>query len=104
MKLKDNITLEILYHKLKNTLASHIEVKIEKNFFYNDITWIEVNKNGFIGLKIFLKNKEITIIEHTPSFFARAFFAGFIERLYHEKERKVFKESIENYLLTEFYE
>jgi hypothetical protein len=104
MKLKDNITLEILYHKLKNILASHIEITIEKNIFDDNITWIEVNKTGFIGLKIFLKNTEIAIVEHTPSFFARAFFAGFIQQMYHQQERVVFKESIENYLLTEFYE
>ena len=104
MKLKNNVTLEIVCKKLKKDLASHLEVKINNNPVYKNIRWVEVNKDAFVGVKIFLKDNQLLIKGQIPNFLARAFFGGIISGVFHHGARRDFKQTIEDYLVTEFYE
>lgn len=104
MKLKSNVTLENVCEKLKKELASHLDVKINCNPFHKDIRWIEVNKDSFIGVKIFLKENQLLIDSQIPNFFARAFFGGIISGIFHHGSRRKFKQTIADFLITEFYD
>ncbi len=104
MKLKNNVTLESVCEKLKKDLATHIDIKIKNNPLNKNIRWIEVNKNSFVGVKIFLSDDQLLIDGQIPNFFAKAFFGGFISGAFHHGARRDFKNTIAEYLITEFYE
>lgn len=104
MKLIPDTTLESVCEKLRMELASHITVKIKNNPLYKNIRWIEVNKNSFVGVKIFHKDNELLIDGHIPNFFARAYFGGLISGIFHHSSRRNFKLKISDFLIAEFYE
>lgn len=104
MKLKSNVTLESVCEKLKKDLASHLDVKINNNPFHKHIRWVEVNKDAFIGVKIFLKDDQLLLDGQIPNFFAKAFFGGIISGVFHHGARRDFKQTIADFLVAEFYE
>jgi hypothetical protein len=103
MKLKNGVTLEGVCEKLKKELASHLEVKINNNPLYKNIRWVEVNKDAFVGVKIFLKDDQLLLDGQIPNFFAKAFFGGFISGVFHHGARRDFKQKIADFLISEFY-
>jgi len=104
MKLKQGITLEGVCEKLRSELSTHITIKINNNPIYKHIRWVEVNKDSFIGVKIFHKDDQLLIDTHIPGFFARAFFGGIISGIFHYGSRRDFKQKIADFLISEFYE
>ena len=104
MKLKQGVTLESVSEKLRKELSSHITVEINNNPFYKNIRWIEVNKDSFVGVRIFHKDNDLRLDTHIPSFFARAFFGGIISGIFHHGSRRDFKQKIADFLVSEFYE
>jgi hypothetical protein len=104
MKLKQGVTLEGVCEKLRKELSTHITVKINHNPFYKHIRWVEVNKDSFVGVKIFHKDNELLIDGQIPGFFARAFFGGIISGVFHHGARRDFKQKIADFLISEFYE
>ena len=104
MKLKQNITLELVQDKLRNELSSHISVKICSNPFNKKIKWVEANKDSFVGVKIFLNNEELLLDTHTPSFLAKTSFGGIISLIFYNHSRRDFKQKISTFLVSEFYD
>ncbi|MDG1714817.1 hypothetical protein [Lacinutrix sp.] len=104
MKLKQNVTLEIVQEKLRKELSSHIAVKSRSNPINKKVLWIEANKDSFVGIKIFLRNDELRLDTHIPSFVARMFFGGLISGIFHHGSRRDFKQKIADFLVSEFYD
>lgn len=104
MKLKEHTTLESVCTKLQQELSSHISVKIKNNPLNKEIRWIEVNKDAFVGVKIFLKDNQLLIDGEIPNFFAKAFFGGIISGAFHSGARRDFKRMIGDFLVSEFYD
>ena len=104
MRLKENTTYEKVQEKLREKLSSHIKVKLRTNPIYKNLKWIEVNKDSFVGLKIFLRDNELLVDTHTPGFIARAFFGGIVSGLFYYQSRKNFEQTIADFLVSEFYE
>jgi hypothetical protein len=103
MKLKQDATLDVVCEKLRKEISTHITVKIKTHPIYRN-RWIEVNKDSFVGVKIFHKDNDLLIDGHIPSFFARAFFGSLISSLFHYRARKNFKQKITDFLISEFLE
>jgi len=104
MKLKNGVTLESVQNKLRAELSSHISVKITANPINKNVRWVEVNKDSFVGIKIFHRNNELFLDSFIPSFVARMFFGGIISGIFHHSARRNFKQKIADFLVAEFYE
>lgn len=104
MKLKQGVTLSSVQKKLKKELSSHINVKLRSNPINKNVKWIEVNKDSFVGVRIFLKDNELRLGTNIPSFFARVFFGGIISGIFHSGSRRDFKQKIDDFLVSEFYD
>jgi len=103
MKLKNNVTLEAVCKKLQDTLASDIKVKQSSHPLYGT-KFISVDKDSFVGVKIFLKDDQLTIDSYIPGILARSFFGGIIGGIFHHGSRSEFKQKIAEYLVSEFYD
>jgi len=104
MKLKQNVSLNLVQEKLRKELSTHISVKLCSNPFHKNVKWIEVNKDSFVGVRIFLQDNGLGLDTHIPGFFARAFFGGIISGIFHYSSRRDFKQKIADFLVSEFYE
>lgn len=104
MKLKEGVTLASVQEKLRKELSSHINVKLRSNPINKNVKWIEVNKDSFVGVRIFLSDNELRLDSHIPGFFARAFFGGIISGIFHFGSRRDFKQKIADFLVSEFYD
>jgi len=103
MRLNSGVTLEMVRDNLMQALSSHIAIKIVNNSLVKNSRWIEVNKEAFVGVRIFLKDEHILIAEHTPSFFAKVLSGGIVNEAIHRGARREFKNQITSYLIREFY-
>lgn len=104
MKLKQGVTLVSVQETLRKELSSHINVKLCSNPINKNVKWIEANKDSFVGVRIFLKDNELRLDTHIPGFFARMFFGGIISGIFHSGSRRAFKQKINDFLLSEFYD
>ncbi len=104
LKIKPNINLEVIFDRLNTKLSSHIRVKINSNPIIKNAKWIEVKKDEFVGVKILFKNNNIYLDSYIPNYLAKYIFGGIISGLFNHSSRRDFKQKIENFVITEFYE
>ncbi len=102
MKLKNNFSIEIAAEKLKSELSSHISVKICSNIVNRNYKWLEIEKDMFVGVKVYFFENQIKSVGIVPNFFARMMFGG-LGRLFHLGSRSKFQKQIEDFLIDEFY-
>lgn len=103
MRLNPGVTLEMVRDNLTQVLSSHITIKIVNSPLNKNSRWIEVNKEAFVGVRIFLKEEQLLIAEHTPSIFAKVLTGGIIREAIHRGARRDFKNQITYYLIDVFY-
>jgi hypothetical protein len=104
MKIKSNFTIESAAEKLRKELSSHIKITVRKNLVNSDKKWLDIDKDAFVGIRVSFYADEVSSITYVPNFFARAFFGGIISGIFHHNSRAKFKNQIESFLISEFYE
>lgn len=95
MKLKENITTQLVYESLKRDLSSHIRVRHIKIF-----DQIDIKKNMFVAIRLKVHPNEITLGSYVPGLFIN----GIIGHLISHNARETFQQQIAQYLLKNFYE
>lgn len=96
-------TLDDVLIKLKEELSSHISVKIKSNPFNSKITWIEIKRSPFYGIKIFIYDNEVIINGFVPNFFWRAIGGGLLGSIFYYYSHKEFRNQIKNFITLNFY-
>jgi hypothetical protein len=103
MKIKPQFTIHQAVEVLRHELSSHIKVIPRKNIFDKSLQWIDVDKNAFVGVRVYFYLDQPLVDTYVPNFFARMFFGGLISGIFHHAARSEFKDQIERFIKTEFY-
>ena len=104
MKIKDGFTIESAVNKIRSDLSTHIKIVLRENLLNRNKKWIDIDKNAVVGLRVTFYSEGVLITTYVPNFFARMIFGGLIGGLFHLGARNKFKDQIESYLYSEFYE
>jgi hypothetical protein len=104
MQIKSDFTIHNAVSKLRQELSSHIAVIHRTNIFDKSIQWIDVDKNAFVGVRVYFYLDQPLVTTYVPNFFARIFFGGLISGIFHHGARAEFKNQIEPFVISEFYE
>lgn len=104
MKIKSNFTIETAAEKLRKELSTHITVTVRTYIFDSNKKWLDIDKDAFVGVKVSFYADQVSLLTYVPNFFARMFFGGLIGGIFHHSSRTEFKNKIETFLNSEFYE
>ena len=104
MKIKSNFTIESAAEKLRKELSSHITVTVRTNIIDSNKKWLDIDKDAFVGVRVSFYSDQVSSLTYVPNFFARMFFGGLISGIFHHSSRTEFKNKIETFLNSEFYE
>ncbi len=74
MELKNDLTIENVYKKLSIEFSHKYSVKIKANPFFRSVKWVEVYKNPFASVRVYLKTNYLQIESRVPSAFVRVIF------------------------------
>lgn len=96
------IYLDDIYKDLKNNLSSHLTVTLKQNILFGN-EYIEVKKNSFVGLKIFISDETVRVDSFIPGILARGFFGGIISGVFHSGDRADLQNKIINYLNDKYF-
>ncbi len=104
MKIKNTFTIERAAEKLREELSSHIKVTVRSNIVDSNKKWLDIDKDTYVGLRVTFYTNQPLVITYVPNFLARAFFGRSISMIFHYSSRSEFKNQIEQFLISEFYE
>lgn len=93
--MKNDLTHEKVFQELKDEFSNKYSVKIITNPFFRNLKSTQIEKNSYVGVKIFLRDGRIYTSQYVPSTIVRVLFGFLIFLIYQDARDKLEREILE---------